>query len=164
MVEKHILALPKSNTRGFDVRNEEYIRLRCRRPCMFLRPRADMQPRMTLHTMSMSRGGVVRETKQSSLMDGSDTGLISQHLHPVFTPPRPAEPSLEACVVCDLPLPVACVCTYTRVHLANEFSALAAHAHVSYKVHRQRNDLFELVEAQHESESLLLGSQAPVYV
>lgn len=104
------------------------------------------------------------ETKQNSLTVDFETEVISQHFLLVSTPPRAAEPFPEACKVCDLPLPVACVCTYTSVHLANGFTALAAPAHVLYKVFRQRHNLFELVGSQHESESLLLGTPAPVYV
>jgi hypothetical protein len=48
--------------------------------------------------------------------------------------------------------------------LANNFSAISAHAHALYQVFCHGNDLFGLVRAQHESESLPSGSRTLVCV
>jgi hypothetical protein len=90
-----------------------------------------------------------RGDKAEFIVVNIEMGLISQHLHRL---------------VCDLPLQVACICTYTESAFDKNASAVTAHVRALYQVFCRGNDLFELAGAQYESESLPSGSRAPVYV
>jgi hypothetical protein len=106
-----------------------------------------------------------RGDKAEFIVVNIEMGLISQHLHLNCSPRRgPLNPLLTTRLVCDLPLQVACICTYTESAFDKNASAVTAHVRALYQVFCRGNDLFELAGAQYESESLPSGSRAPVYV